>query len=118
MQLSAAALAREVRAGRRSARALCEDALAAAGADELGAFWHVDTRGATSGPTKDSASRRARRRHVMLFVLASAFGIWLGTAAPSVSPVAPALPPAGQEPATTPTAPTVPPQDDLAGGRS
>ncbi|MEA2320469.1 MAG: hypothetical protein QOD81_319, partial [Solirubrobacteraceae bacterium] len=46
MGRGAAAIARDVRAGRVSARELCTDVLARAAGSDLGAFWHLDLDGA------------------------------------------------------------------------
>ncbi len=46
-----------------------------------------------------ATARRSRRQNLALLVLASALGLWLGTGAPSVSPVAPAVPPGVTAPA-------------------
>jgi hypothetical protein len=55
--------------------------------------------------------RRARRQNAALLLIASLVGLWLGTSAPSTSPVVPSAPPAPvtrpQAPAPTPT--TTPP---------
>jgi hypothetical protein len=55
-------------------------------------------------PLATATERRNRRQNLALLALASALGLWLGTGAPSVSPVAPMGPPGVTAPASA-TAP-------------
>lgn len=62
-----------------------------------------------SVPVPAAAGRRpapATRQNVVLFGLASVFGMWLALAAPSVSPVAPSAPPPPSAGAATTLVPT------------
>jgi hypothetical protein len=67
---------------------------------------------------RDGFARRHRRQNLALLVSASVLGVWLGTGAPGVSPVAPATPAVQSSvaPATAPSlaavAPAIP-----SGGR-
>jgi hypothetical protein len=49
-----------------------------------------------------STQRRNKRQNLVMLVLASILGLWLGVGAPSVSPVAPGPPPAVTAPAGGP----------------
>jgi hypothetical protein len=73
--------------------------------------------GESTAATVPTIARRAKRQNVALLVTASLLGLWLGTAAPDISPAAPAatLPTASAATLpTTSTASTDPALDDPA----
>jgi hypothetical protein len=79
----------------------------------------AETSSAPPAPTWTKLTRRIKRQNVALLVTASILGLWLGVAAPAVSPVAPFLPtPAAASvptPDTVTEVPAVPDQPDRVG---
>jgi hypothetical protein len=80
--------------------------------------------GASVGTTRAASTtrivRRRKRQNVALLVLASLVGLWLGVAAPAVSPVAPPINPAtasAASPQPGATATTMPVQPERVRGR-